>query len=145
MRNRRSSLNNRIYCYCTADDCIGSCLTDLHRKLRCSIANATCSFLKLLPNPRFAHRRTGSHHDLLQQPTSSKSTSAAKRPHRLVVRTSRCGRDNPGSALGVVIFAGQFSRLADLQVDDFGTRCDKAHSPLYCVSPPSSVGRAQGS
>ena len=24
-----------------------------------------------------------------------------KRPHRLVVRTSRCGRDNPGSAPGV--------------------------------------------
>ena len=25
-------------------------------------------------------------------------------PHRLVVRTSRCGRDNPGSTPGVVIF-----------------------------------------
>ena len=30
--------------------------------------------------------------------------SAAKRPHRLVVRTSRCGRDNPGLTPGVVIF-----------------------------------------
>ena len=27
-----------------------------------------------------------------------------QRPHRLVVRTSRCGRDNPGSTPGVVIF-----------------------------------------
>ena len=26
------------------------------------------------------------------------------RPHRLVVRTSRCGRDNPGSTPGVVNF-----------------------------------------
>ena len=26
------------------------------------------------------------------------------RPHRLVVRTSRCGRDNPGSTPGAVIF-----------------------------------------
>ena len=35
---------------------------------------------------------------------SIKSTPPAKRPHRLVVRTSRCGRDNPGSTPGVVIF-----------------------------------------
>jgi hypothetical protein len=26
-------------------------------------------------------------------------------PHRLVVRTLRCGRDNPGSTPGVVIFS----------------------------------------
>ena len=31
-------------------------------------------------------------------------TIVAKRPHRLVVRTSRCGRDNPGSTPGVVNF-----------------------------------------
>ena len=31
--------NNRIYCYCTADDCIDSCLADLHRKLRCIFYN----------------------------------------------------------------------------------------------------------
>ena len=29
---------------------------------------------------------------------------AGTRLHRLVVRTSRCGRDNPGSTPGVVIF-----------------------------------------
>ena len=29
-------------------------------------------------------------------------------PHRLVVRTSRCGRDNPGSTPGVDIFARSF-------------------------------------
>ena len=27
-------------------------------------------------------------------------------PHRLVVRTSRCGRDNPGSTPGAVMLAG---------------------------------------
>ena len=31
-------------------------------------------------------------------------TIVAKRPHRLVVRTSRCGRDSPGSTPGVVNF-----------------------------------------
>ena len=30
-------------------------------------------------------------------------------PHRLVVRTSRCGRDNPGSTPGVDIFADPYS------------------------------------
>ena len=29
----------------------------------------------------------------------------ARGPHRLVVRTSRCGRDNPGSTPGVVILS----------------------------------------
>ena len=28
---------------------------------------------------------------------------SCQRPHRLVVRTSRCGRDNPGSTPGVVM------------------------------------------
>ena len=33
------------------------------------------------------------------------SIGLAKRPHRLVVRTSRCGRDNPGSTPGEDIAA----------------------------------------
>ena len=32
------------------------------------------------------------------------SNRCIKRPHRLVVRTSRCGRDNPGSTPGVDMF-----------------------------------------
>ena len=34
---------------------------------------------------------------------SEKKPADNQRPHRLVVRTSRCGRDNPGSTPGVVI------------------------------------------
>ena len=47
-------------------------------------------------------------------------TSAAKRPHRLVVRTSRCGRDNPGSTPGVVIFpVHQLSQASKQQYSGF--------------------------
>ena len=66
-------------------------------------------------------------------------------PHRLVVRTSRCGRDNPGSTPGVVIFLYEFLKQADMQMGDLCNGYNKPHCPLYCVSPPSSVGRAQGS
>ena len=37
------------------------------------------------------------------------------RPHRLVVRTSRCGRDNPGSIPGVVM---QVRRTAEIHGTD---------------------------
>ena len=37
------------------------------------------------------------------------------RPHRLVVRTSRCGRDNPGSTPGVVM---QVRRTAEIHGTD---------------------------
>ena len=68
-----------------------------------------------------------------------------KRPHRLVVRTSRRGRDNPGSTPGVVIFLAEFIKQADMQMGDLCNRYDEAYCLLYCVGPPSSVGRAQGS
>jgi hypothetical protein len=45
-------------------------------------------------------------------------------PHRLVVRTSRCGRDNPGSTPGVDIYLMQLWRRAystDCLADGMGS------------------------
>ena len=41
---------------------------------------------------------------LLKNLPRPNSTGPTPSPHRLVVRTSRCGRDNPGSTPGVDIF-----------------------------------------
>ena len=41
-----------------------------------------------------------------------------ERPHRLVVRTSRCGRDNPGSTPGVDNFIGRFRERAGVVVTE---------------------------
>ena len=43
-------------------------------------------------------------------------------PHRLVVRTSRRGRDNPGSTPGVDIFINPMDSL-DVPAFDFDTHC----------------------
>ena len=48
---------------------------------------------------------------------SSNFTRPTPSPHRLVVRTSRCGRDNPGSTPGVDIFLSQaYGAMARVQV-----------------------------
>ena len=48
------------------------------------------------------------------------------RPHRLVVRTSRCGRDNPGSTPGAVILNG--TAPADLRIPCCRLRCNDRQS-----------------
>ena len=48
------------------------------------------------------HSRAPGHQRRLQV-FCDHACSHGLRPHRLVVRTSRCGRDNPGSTLGVVM------------------------------------------
>ena len=42
------------------------------------------------------------------------NASNSARPHRLVVRTSRCGRDNPGSTPGAVISSAQMTYFIGL-------------------------------
>ena len=75
---------------------------------------------------------------------------SAKRPHRLAVRTSRCGRDNPGLTPGVVIFILYIPTTSseqgrDSQIHHVPVNSTEHAFGILCVSPPSSVGRAQGS
>ena len=70
----------------------------------------------LLGNPRGGTRAANKHFATVQWSGTrgclalfalrARSVGAMHRPHHLVVRTSRCGRDNPGSTPGAVISAG---------------------------------------
>ena len=80
-----------------------------------------------------------------------------KRPHRLVVRTSRCGRDNPGSTPGVDMSPGQWlltcRKPPAILVHKAAANCKDAvrrRTKVSCPSPRPppplrSVGVVRGS
>ena len=54
---------------------------------------------------------------LVKSLASLNSTGPTPSPHRLVVRTSRCGRDNPGSTPGVDIFhSDSYGAMTRMQI-----------------------------
>ena len=66
--------------------------------------------------------------------------TACKSPHRLVVRTSRCGRDNPGSTPGVDILiqtCEQDARNITCDVQHDSTGSYRGLSPVTGLVHPS--------
>ena len=74
----------------------------------------------------------------------AKATEGIRRPHRLVVRTSRCGRDNPGSTPGVDIVNVCERELGELSTSEWLTKSSHALCLVEkaITGPPSSWVRA---
>ena len=92
---------------------------------------------------------------LLHAAAKPSSRLCAHGPHRLVVRTSRCGRDNPGSTPGVDIWLRQetgrththaHTHTSSCRAPKFqllhpagAPRCDHDYRLVLCTRPSLSV------